>query len=364
MQTIAARNDIPGFAIALVDANGLIFEKGYGYADLATKRPYTSRSVQNIGSISKTFIGISLLQAERDGHLKMTDPINKYLPFRVVHPRFPDQPILLRHLAMHTSGISDAKFYDKAYALTEPMTVKKGEISKREYKEMLLASKNEVLPLGDFLAHFLTLDGDFYHRRNFTKKAPGVAYQYSNVAAALAAHVLEVATGTTFPEWTRDRIFEPAGMENTGWSRADIAAGTHIQHHFSNGRPMPDYALSTYPDGGLRTSIHDLGVYCSSTIKGMTTGNALLPAEDYARLISDTIRIPKDKSVYGYFMEHLDSGFYGHTGGDPGIGTIMYVNEANGVGHLMFFNGTPKDEGLFMEIFLPLVKYGRKVKGR
>ncbi len=360
LQVIADRNDIAGFGVALVTAEGVVFESGYGYADVVEKRAYTSRTVQNIGSISKTFIGVALVQAERAGLLSLDDPINKYLPFRVVHPRHPGVPILLRHLANHTAGIHDGKMYNKAYSLLTPLTVATNQVPAREYREMRKMAGNEFMPLEAFLKAFLTPPGKFYRRQNFTKEAPGTVYRYSNVGAALAAHVLEVATGQSFPEWTKQHIFTPLEMGNTGWFAEDVTPESRAVHHFSNGMPMPDYVLSTYPDGGLLTSVHDLGQFCAQVIAGRAVGNAALPAEGYARLFRDPVRVPGEEQTYGIFWEQLDSGFYGHTGGDPGIVTIMYVNAESGVGHLVFFNGHTKRPEMYMEVFRQVLKWGKR----
>jgi len=274
MTLLAATDQVPGFAVALVTADGPVYERGFGYADLATKRPYTPQTTQNIGSISKTFIGVSLLQAEQEGLLSLEDPINQYLPFQVTHPRYPNQPILLKHLANHTAGISDDKNYDYAYTLLEPATIARGEVSKGEYKEFRAVQQNEPYTLEAFLHRFFTPGGRFYHKKNFTKAAPGAVYKYSNVGAALAAYVLERATKTPFPEWTEQHLFQPLKMTNTAWRPDQV--NDRMTHYFANRKPMPNYLLATYPDGGLWTSIHQLGLWCSAAIGGMEKGNDIL----------------------------------------------------------------------------------------
>ena len=361
MNAIAESNQVPGFAVAIVTADGPVFERGYGYANLAKKKPYTINTTQNIGSISKTFIGISLLQAERVGHLKLDDPVNKYLPFKVVHPKYPDQPILLRHLATHTSGISDDKNYEAAYVLLEPLTVKKGDVPKAEYKDLRNVVESKRYELGEFLQLYFTPGQTYYHKKNFSRRAPGEQYDYSNVGAALAAYALEQATNTPFTEWTQTHIFDPLAMQNTAWEPAGVTADSRITHYFGNRVPMPNYVLNTYPDGGVWTSIHQLGKYCSATIKGMAAGNSILSQEDYQRLLKNHTRVPKDNESYGNFWARMDSGFYGHSGGDPGIVTLMYVNEKTGYGHLVFISGSPEDAGFFMEVFMPLIRYARKL---
>ncbi|MEL7161265.1 MAG: serine hydrolase, partial [Bacteroidota bacterium] len=309
--------------------------------------------------ISKTFIGIALLQAEREGLLSLDDPVNKHLPFRVIHPRYPNQPILLRHLTQHTAGINDDKNYDYAYSLLEPMTVSKDEISKGEYREMLEASQNKAYDLGAYLQRFFTPGGRFYHKKNFTKRAPGERYQYSNVGAALAAFALETASGQSFAEWTRERIFQPLGMNNTAWHPDEV--DQKITHYFGNRKPMPNYLLATYPDGGVWTSVHQLGQYCTATIAGMQTGNDVLPREDYVRLLQNHVNTPKAGETYGNFWERISSDLYGHSGGDPGIVTLMYISEENGYGHVVFTSGTPSGENFYNKALIPLIRYGRKL---
>lgn len=361
MEIIAESDRVPGFAVAIVTADGPVFERGYGYANLAEKQPYTINTTQNIGSISKTFIGISLLQAERAGYLSLDDEVNKYLPFRVVHPKYPEQPILLRHLATHTSGISDDKNYDAAYVLLDPWTVEKGEVPKAEYKDLRNALPSKRYGLGEFLELYFTPGNTYYHKKNFSRRAPGQEYEYSNVGAALAAYVLERATNTPFTEWTQAHIFDPLSMNNTAWEPGEVSAESRITHYFSNRVPMPNYVLNTYPDGGLWTSIHQLGRYCSATIAGMESGNDILSREDYQSLLKNHVPAGDDKSSYGNFWEHMDSGFYGHSGGDPGIVTLMYINEKTGYGQLLFVNGSLEDQGFYMEVFKPLVRYGLKL---
>ena len=118
LQLAFDKDAIIGFSVSVVDDKGLIYDKGFGFTDIDQNNPYTSNTIQNIGSISKTLIGISLLKAQELGKLDLNDPINKYLPFKIVNPNYPDHPILIKHLAYHTSSIIDLdEIYGKSYVL-------------------------------------------------------------------------------------------------------------------------------------------------------------------------------------------------------------------------------------------------------
>lgn len=98
---------INGFSVAIVNQNKTLYQKGIGFSDKKIKKVYTENTIQNIASISKIFIGITLLKAQELGKLDLDDPINKFLSFEVKNPYYQDTPITIRHLATHTSTIMD-----------------------------------------------------------------------------------------------------------------------------------------------------------------------------------------------------------------------------------------------------------------
>lgn len=361
LAALANQQQVVGFGIALVNDEGVQFARGYGYAERETDRPYTANTIQNIGSVSKTFIGTALQRAVNDGLLQWEDPINDYLPFAVSHPRHPDQPILLHHLASHTAGIRDGKQYELAYTLNEPLSLERGAVRGREFRTAKKYASHEKMSLEAFCRAFLSPTGKYFKKKNFRKAAPGASYAYSNVGAALAALVLQGATGVSFEEYTRKYIFDAIGMENTGWQPESVDMTTHIQHYFSNRQPMPHYGLNTFPDGGLMTSVTDLGIYLSATSAGMQGRGDLLAERDYADLMQRSVQIEKGGDRYGGFWEMTDSGFIGHTGGDPGIVTVMYLEKKTGWGQIVFFNGEAKDQDFYMRVFLKLIGTSRKL---
>lgn len=120
IETLNSKNYFNGLGVAIVDSTGILYEKGVGFADLKSNKPYTKNTVQPIASVSKTFIGIALLKAQEKGLLNLDDPINKYLPFEVRNPHFNNEPITVRQLSTHTSTIIDTENYmGRAYVLKD-----------------------------------------------------------------------------------------------------------------------------------------------------------------------------------------------------------------------------------------------------
>ncbi|MBX2828623.1 MAG: beta-lactamase family protein [Flavobacteriaceae bacterium] len=103
-----ANEDIlPGFAVSIFSKDTVFLSRGYGLANMEEQRHYDPQTVQSIASVSKTLIAVALMKAVEDGKVALDHPINNYLPFPVNHPKYPDIPITLRHLATHSSGITD-----------------------------------------------------------------------------------------------------------------------------------------------------------------------------------------------------------------------------------------------------------------
>ena len=149
---------IVGLGAAIIVNRKLVWMKGYGYADKRRAVPFTPNTVMNIGSISKTFTGVALMRAVQEGKLALDEDINRYLPFKVVNPYFPEERITLRQLATHTSSITDrSSVYEGTYHY----------------------GGDSPEPLGEFLRNYFTSSGRYHSKENFLNAKPGAQYEYS-----------------------------------------------------------------------------------------------------------------------------------------------------------------------------------------
>ena len=353
---------IKGFGVAVVSKDSVLFAKGYGYSDLQDKAPYTEYSVQNIGSVSKTLIGIALMKAQEMGKLNLDDPINKHLDFQVVNPYHVDKPILIRHLATHTGTILDTDLYDKkAYYVLNEEDLKLPIV--QDIGEELQTLKTKV-SMAEYLKNFLSVDGIWYKKKNFSKKKPGKKYEYSNVGATLAAHVLEKTTGVPYDEFTTTHILAPLQMNSAGWSFDAIDASKHTKLYVQKGDIIPNYSLVTYPDGGLLTNLHDFTTYLSELMKGYYGEGTLLTDTSYKELFREQLpaqKVPKDPNSYdeefnsGIFMGFTPIGLVGHSGGDPGISTFMFFDPKLELGHIIMLNTALTGESIEKQL-IPIFK--------
>ena len=99
--------EVPGIGISIIIDGNILLSRGFGYADIENQVPFTDSTIMNIASISKTFIGVSMMHAVEKGLLNLDDDVNKYLPFKIVNPYRPDKKIMVKHLLAHRSSIID-----------------------------------------------------------------------------------------------------------------------------------------------------------------------------------------------------------------------------------------------------------------
>lgn len=319
-----------GMGVAVISTDNILYQKCFGYANVETKTPYTIESLQPIGSISKTFLGVSLVKAQESGILSLDDPVNKYLPFELKNPNS-DEPILIRHLATHTSGIKDTKHYEKAYLFHEKIPETRHKVFDTYAK---VYNENTELDLTHFLSSIYAEDGEWYSKKNFLRSNPGDKYEYSNNGAALAALILESASGQSYNQYVKTTIFEPLEMRNTGWNLADYDERDKSTL-YAFGYPIPDFHLITYADGGVVTNIKEFSMYFRALMKS------------YYEQPNQLLSIAASKELFTQqFDPEFSSGIFlvvgqkriGHTGGDPGVTTAAFFNIESGTGIVIFAN--------------------------
>lgn len=330
---------IVGVGAAIIVDRQLVWSKGYGFADKASARPFTPDTMMNIGSISKTFTGVAMMRAVDDGLLSLDADISTYLPFALRNPHRPDAPITLRHLATHTSGITD-----------RPAV----------YGGSLHFGGDSPETLGAFLADYFKPGGKHYSADNFLAVAPGSHREYSNIGASLAGYIVEIAVGERLDAYTRRQIFEPLAMQNSGWFLSAIDPAKHTTLYASQGgpsMPMPLYGLTTYPDGGVRTSVADLARFFIALLNdGEYAGARILSTASAAEMLRfqytdakkpENVRVRGEDSVNSglFWATKYDTTRIGHNGSDPGIRTMMLADPSRRIGVILFSNTSLCGEG-------------------
>jgi len=327
-------SNLPGFAVSLITQEKVLYCQGFGYADVQQKKPFTPHTIQNVGSVSKTVVGMALVMAIKQGKLSMDTPINEVLNFTITNPYFKKSPIKIRHLANHTSSIVDTRFYGRSYIQEKPNQ----PLQNVEADFLNFIKGHKKISLEQFLKNILTKKGKWYSRKNFLKSKPGAHAEYSNLNAALMAYIIEVATQTDFRVYTQKHIFTPLKMKVTSWSPQPLLKKKQATRYFPNGKIVPAYTLITYPDGGLYTSVTDINLYLQEVIKAFDDkSNYLTPLLRKLMLPGDG---DQNRAFWGMGVKSRN---IGHGGSDPGVQTDMQFNADRKIGRVIFTNVNAED---------------------
>ena len=339
-------NHIPGLAACIIKNKEIVWIKGYGWANIEKKIPMSPQNtVQNIGSVSKTFTATAVMQLWEKGKFKLDDNVNDYLPFRVENPRFPGETITFRQLLTHRSSIKDGSSYGESYKCGDPS-----------------------VSLGEWLKEYFTPGGKYYDKNgNFhtwnpgkTGTLPSRPRAYTNVGFGLLGYLAETISGTNFSEYCKKNIFEPLDMTHTAWHLKDLDTSKHAvpytyipagssrrilrqngrtQKRSEKGEFVPHclYSFYNYPDGLIRTSIEQIAYYISAYLNMGAYKNRRILQEQTVRTMLSKDHFGRGLCWFNYNREGGKT-FWGHGGGDPGINTLVEFSPSDGVGVIAFVN--------------------------
>jgi len=374
LEALFKNSSIHGMGVAIVNQDKILFDNTYGYADIAHKKPYTKNTIHNIGSTSKTFIGVAIMQLVEQGKLDLDADINDILPFDVSNPHFPDQVITIRQLSTHCSSIRDRHLN---YALRAYISRDNNKGNRKglpfmykvQFKRM---QKNEDLSLGDFLGESLSKNGKWFSKKNYYNYIPGSNYSYSNIGAALAGYIVEIISGESYDDYVSKHILKPLQMQASGWKKDEVDQ-SFFAERYVNGMPFPNYHLSTYPDGGLISSLADLSLYLQAMISGYKGKESIISSASFQEMMRDQFEenalkdIPRKSSdrsgIFWDIYGKKGTTDIGHNGSDPGILSFMYFDPETGLGCILLTNTDAEDENIekLIEIWELLIKYRKLV---
>lgn len=343
-----------GLSTAVIVDGRVVWTRAYGMADRENAVPLTPQTPMNVASIAKTTIGVTMMRLVAEGRLDLDADINTYLPFRVANPHHPGAKITLRHLATHTSSITDRRdFYAGLYRpLGEPR-----------------------MALDALLRDYLVPGGTQYRAENFLDVAPGQSRDYCNLGAALAAYIVEVVAGEPFDAHTRRVLFEPLALRSAAWVGTEAAAapGAALYAQDASGtQRIAPYALASYPDGGLRISVQDLARYFAMLMgDGSHDGVRILGTAALAEM--KRFQWTPQAKPADYDLADGNSGLFwrtkfggrrmGHGGNDQGVAAEMLTDAEGRVGIVLISNTSLHGEANLhlMRAIDALTAYGQEV---
>ena len=263
-----ARPHSPGCAVGVMQDGRSLYSKGYGLASLELDVPIDpARTVFDVGSLAKPFTAMSVLLLEQDGKLSLDDSIRKHVA------GLPEAfaPVTLRHLLHHTGGAGD---YTSELIL--------GGVGMED-----VAGADDVMRV-------------LARRTDLTAPA-GTRYEYSNTGYFLLGQAVESVSGKTLPEFARERIFVPLGMERTRYlqSRSAVIPGRASSYapDGKGGHALVTSNWEMYGDGSLLTTAEDMLRWAAGLDSGRVGGGELTTALQTRGTLNDGTRIKAARSM-------------------------------------------------------------------
>ncbi|MFE2141515.1 serine hydrolase domain-containing protein, partial [Streptomyces sp. NPDC059456] len=290
----------PG-AMVRITGSGAPLTSAVGVQDRTTGAAMDLNGRFRIGSVTKTFSSVVLLQLVNEGKLSLDAPVDQYLPGLL-----PDNRITVRHLLTHRSGLSDYTnaMFDKTVPGFE-------------------AVRNKVFTYQELVALSL---------REPRTSEPGVAYSYSNTNFVVVGMLIEKATGNAVAKEYDRRIIKPLKLKNTSYVHPSTQIkGAHLHGYLTPdeaGAPLVDSTEQTVSwaqsAGAMISSAADLNTFMSALLGGKLLAPAMLDA-----MLTVTPTDTTNTRFYGLGLRRYDlscgTSVYGHTGTVQGFYTYAFA---------------------------------------
>lgn len=303
-------SNTPGLALAITGRDRLLHAATFGYANLQAQSRLAPDTLFEIGSISKSFTSVALLQLRDEGRFDPSAPIARYLPWFSIKSRF--APITGHHLMTHTAGLP-------------------------RDRDDVPSSRYQAYGVRDREAGY----------------APGAHWAYSNVGYQVLGYALEAIEKKPYAEIIESRILKPLGMhasagQFTHATRLKLAVG--YQRIFDDRPTHPAHPLvpATWleygaGDGSIVSTAADMAAYARMLLnRGRGPNGARVLSEEGFKALAQRAAPSGDKSWYGYGLttsERNGRVLLSHSGGMVGYSSMLVADPEAGVAAVALVNG-------------------------
>jgi CubicO group peptidase (beta-lactamase class C family)/cytochrome b561 len=305
------RSDIAGASVLVMKDGNILLEKGYGYAEVKTKKPVDPAStIFRLASISKLFTWVSIMQLEEQGRLNLDFDVNQYLDFRI-RPAF-NKPITLRNLMTHTAGFEET------------------------LDDIIITNPKQAVSLRDYLIRNQPM-------RIFP---PGEIPAYSNYGVGLASYIVQRVSGEPFEQYVQEHIFTPLGMTHSSFYQplqktlADLPSEGYRSN--TTKPPVGFEIFNPVGAGGISSSAGDMGRFGQALLNGGDLdGKRILKPETIALMWTPQFRAtdqlpPICMGFYQDWRNHLH--WIGHEGDLIAFHSLFFVEPTQKIVMFVSYN--------------------------
>ena len=307
----------PGMSLAVTSRDRVLHAATYGFANVDAKRPVTAETLFEIGSISKSFTSVALLQLRDQGAFDPQAPITRYLPWFDIKSKY--APVTGHHLMSHTAGFPRDR---------------------------------DDVPSSRYQAYGV--------RERETGYEPGVHYAYSNVGYQVLGYALEAIAKRPYAEVIADRILRPLRMDATlaqftHETRPRLATGYDRLYDDRPSHPSHPLVPATWieyaaGDGSIVSTATDMAAYARMLLnRGKGPGGTRVISEEGFALLTQRAIPAGESSWYGYGMGTSEKDgrlLISHSGGMVGYSSYLVLDPEAGVAAVALVNGPGDPSGV------------------
>lgn len=300
---------IPGMALGIVQDGQIAHLQGFGQAD-SGGRPVRPQTPFHLGSVSKSFTALAVLQLVEEGKIDLDAPVQTYLPWFELADEDASARITVRHLLNQTTGISTRDG--------------NGFWANRQSLEEVVRGLDTIEPT----------------------QPVGAAFQYSNINYGIAGLIVEKVSGQPYADYVTQHIFEQLGMDHSfasGTAALDDSAAEGHYYLFGQVIASEMAAPPVYvPSGFLVASAEDLAKYTIAQLNGgVYAGATVLSPQGIDVLHTPAIAYGDDYYAMGWNLSVLDGrSIVWHDGDDGRNHTIIFLMPDSGSGVILLANAS------------------------
>ncbi len=304
---------IPGLSIGIVEHGKPIYAKGFGARNIEKNLPFTENTMFGIGSISKSFTALALLQLVQEGKINLQDPVNKYLNFKLGDDK---NPIKVCHLLSHSSGIPELS--GNVVALVRQLGNVDVTIPMSSWNDFLLHINNAITEIFD---------------------GPDKNFFYNNDMFTCAGLIIEKLTSMKFETYIKKNILDPLNMHRSIYLKEDFEKDNDVLTGYIPSKGKELYKETSHPfdkivyaPGGLVSSVREMQNYIIALInEGVFNNSRIIQQSLLEQMWTPYIKIPEEtlggKDAWYGLGWVIEKNFFGHRlihhGGDVGASTAF-----------------------------------------
>ncbi|MBD3190230.1 MAG: serine hydrolase [Candidatus Heimdallarchaeota archaeon] len=326
---------IPGLSLSVIKGKKVIYSKGFGARNLEQNLPATPETLFGIGSCTKSFTCLGIMQLAEQDKLSIEDPVSEYIPFKL---GMKDHPIQIKHLMSHSSGVPNLGI---------------AEVLIQRFSGI----KETYVPLSD--------PEDIYlHINNAQKEVvdkPEQRFFYFNGGYWLLGQIIEKVTKKSYEQYIVENILKPLKMKRSTFLQESFEKDKDamIAYWMADDKQKPSthpFDLGVHAAGGLLSSVKELENYVQLYLNGGTLNDdQLISEKSIEKMFEGLLKFPQEgffgKDAYG-FGWLITEDFFGHKlvnhGGSTGmssanislipgekLGVVTAANCGNGQGSII-----------------------------